>query len=84
MNQIDRHDTFIEGPLYQSRKKVFPQSVSGRFRSIKWRFMAFAFGLYYLGSEAVRHPLQKLHPATRAGLIEIARQLDALVLRWGH
>ena len=48
MNQIDRQDTFIEGPLYQSRKKVFPQSVSGRFRSIKWRFMAFALGLYYL------------------------------------
>ncbi len=48
MYQIDRHDTFIEGPLYQSRKKLFPQSVSGRFRSIKWRFMAFALGLYYL------------------------------------
>ena len=37
-----------------------------------------------IGSEAVRHPLQKLHPTTRAGLIEIARQLDPLVLRWGH
>jgi cytochrome c oxidase accessory protein FixG len=48
MNQIDRQDTFIEGPLYQSRKKVFPQAVSGRFRRIKWRFMAFALGLYYL------------------------------------
>jgi 2-keto-3-deoxy-L-arabinonate dehydratase len=37
-----------------------------------------------IGSEAVRHPLQKLHPMTRAGLIEIARQLDPLVLRWGR
>jgi 2-keto-3-deoxy-L-arabinonate dehydratase len=37
-----------------------------------------------IGSEAVRHPLQKLHPMTRAGLIEIARQLDPMVLRWGH
>jgi 2-keto-3-deoxy-L-arabinonate dehydratase len=37
-----------------------------------------------IGSEAVRHPLQPLHPMTRAGLIEIARQLDAMVLRWGH
>jgi 4-hydroxy-tetrahydrodipicolinate synthase len=37
-----------------------------------------------IGSEAVRHPLQKLHPTTRAGLIEIARQLDPMVLRWGH
>ncbi|MVT64822.1 dihydrodipicolinate synthase family protein [Bradyrhizobium pachyrhizi] len=35
-------------------------------------------------SEAVRHPLQTLHPATRAGLIEIARTLDPVVLRWGR
>ncbi len=35
-------------------------------------------------SAAVRHPLQPLHPATRAGLIEIARRLDPLVLRWGR
>ena len=33
--------------------------------------------------ETVRHPLQPLHPATRAGLIEIATPLDPLVLRWG-
>ena len=37
-----------------------------------------------IGSDAVRHPLQPLHPATRAGLIEIARQLDPVVLRWGR
>jgi 2-keto-3-deoxy-L-arabinonate dehydratase len=36
-----------------------------------------------IGSEAVRHPLQPLHPSTRAGLIEIAQRLDPLVLRWG-
>jgi 2-keto-3-deoxy-L-arabinonate dehydratase len=34
--------------------------------------------------ETVRHPLQPLHPAVRAGLIEIARRLDARVLRWGE
>jgi 4-hydroxy-tetrahydrodipicolinate synthase len=34
-------------------------------------------------SDAVRHPLQPLHPATKAGLIEIAKTLDAAVLRWG-
>jgi len=34
-------------------------------------------------SEAGRHPLAPLHPATRAGLIEIAKGLDPLVLRWG-
>jgi 4-hydroxy-tetrahydrodipicolinate synthase len=33
-------------------------------------------------SGAVRHPLVPLHPAIRAGLIEIARRLDALALRW--
>jgi len=37
-----------------------------------------------IGSDAVRHPLQKVHPATRAGLIEIARSLDPVVLRWGR
>ena len=34
--------------------------------------------------EAPRHPLPALHPDTRAGLIETARRLDPLVLRWGH
>jgi len=29
-----------------------------------------------------RAPLRPLHPAARAGLIEIARRLDAMVLRW--
>jgi 2-keto-3-deoxy-L-arabinonate dehydratase len=33
-------------------------------------------------SEALRHPLQAIHPATRAGLLEVARRLDPLVLRW--
>jgi 2-keto-3-deoxy-L-arabinonate dehydratase len=34
--------------------------------------------------ETVRHPLQPLHPAVRAGLIEIADRLGPLVLRWGR
>jgi 4-hydroxy-tetrahydrodipicolinate synthase len=33
---------------------------------------------------APRAPLAPLHPATRAGLVEIARRLDPLVLRWGR
>ena len=37
-----------------------------------------------IGCEAPRHPVLPLHPATRAGLIEIARRLDPLVLRWGR
>lgn len=36
-----------------------------------------------IASEAPRHPIAPLHPATRAGLIEIARRLDPLVLHWG-
>ncbi|QGZ60002.1 dihydrodipicolinate synthase family protein [Paraburkholderia acidiphila] len=33
--------------------------------------------------ELPRHPLPAMNPATRAELIEIARRLDPLVLRWG-
>lgn len=36
-----------------------------------------------IGSEAVRHPLQKVPPETRDRPFEIARQLDP-VLRWCH
>ena len=35
-----------------------------------------------IGSDAGRHPLAAVHPATRAGLVELARGLDARVLRW--
>jgi len=35
-----------------------------------------------IASDAGRHPLAPLHPQTRAGLIEIARSLNALVLKW--
>jgi 2-keto-3-deoxy-L-arabinonate dehydratase len=33
--------------------------------------------------EAPRHPLAPMHPETRSGLLEVARRLDPLVLRWG-
>jgi 2-keto-3-deoxy-L-arabinonate dehydratase len=33
-------------------------------------------------SEMTRHPVLPLHPATRAGLVEIARRTDPLILRW--
>jgi len=36
------------GPLYVAGKKVYPQSVSGTFRRIKWGLMAFCLGVYYL------------------------------------
>lgn len=37
-----------------------------------------------IACEAPRHPFASLHPATRAGLIETARRLDPMVLRWGR
>jgi len=36
-----------------------------------------------IASDAVRHPFEPLHPATRAGLLEIAETLQPLALRWG-
>lgn len=35
-------------------------------------------------SDVVRHPLDQIHPGTRAGLIELARAVEPLALRWGH
>lgn len=35
-------------------------------------------------SDAVRHPLEALHPATRAGLLELAESVGPLALRWGR
>jgi 4-hydroxy-tetrahydrodipicolinate synthase len=37
-----------------------------------------------IACETGRAPLAPLHPATRAGLVEIARRLDPVVLRWGR
>ncbi len=37
-----------------------------------------------IASDAVRHPFEPLHPATRAGLLEIAEGLQPLALRWGR
>lgn len=35
-------------------------------------------------SDHVRHPLEPLHPATRAGLLELAHEANPLALRWGR
>jgi 2-keto-3-deoxy-L-arabinonate dehydratase len=37
-----------------------------------------------IASDAVRHPLETLPPATRAGLLELAEPLRPLALRWGR
>jgi dihydrodipicolinate synthase/N-acetylneuraminate lyase len=35
-----------------------------------------------IDSDAPRHPFPSMHPAVRAGLLDAARRLDPLVLRW--
>ncbi len=37
-----------------------------------------------IACDAPRRPLRPLHPQTRAGLLELARGLDPLVLRWAN
>ena len=37
-----------------------------------------------IACEAPRHPWPEMHPETRKGLIETARRLDPLVLRWAR
>jgi len=36
-----------------------------------------------IASDHVRHPTRPLHPETRAQLLELARDVDPLALRWG-
>ncbi|MFN0303417.1 MAG: dihydrodipicolinate synthase family protein [Burkholderiales bacterium] len=35
-------------------------------------------------SDAVRHPLEPLHPLTRAGLLELVREVQPVALTWGR
>jgi dihydrodipicolinate synthase/N-acetylneuraminate lyase len=37
-----------------------------------------------IASDRTRPPTPPLHPATRAGLIELARRVGPLILRWAH
>jgi len=37
-----------------------------------------------IACERTRPPMSPLHPATRAGLVELARRLDPLILRWAR
>jgi 4-hydroxy-tetrahydrodipicolinate synthase len=36
-----------------------------------------------IASEHVRHPTRGMHPETRAQLLELAREVDPVALRWG-
>jgi len=42
LEPVDTYD-----PLYAAHKKVYPQSISGTFRRIKWGLMAVCLGIYY-------------------------------------
>jgi 2-keto-3-deoxy-L-arabinonate dehydratase len=37
-----------------------------------------------IASDHVRHPMRPMHPDTRAQLLELAREVDPLALRWGR
>ena len=37
-----------------------------------------------IGSDSGRHPFPAMHPAVRQGLLDAARRLDPMVLRWGR
>src|SRR5262245_29941596 len=37
-----------EGPLYEARRKIYPQRVSGTFRRVKWAVVALTLAIYYL------------------------------------
>ena len=37
-----------DGPLYAARKQLYPQSVSGTYRRIKWAVLIATLAVYYL------------------------------------
>lgn len=40
-------ETFIDGPLYVSAKRIYPQRVQGTYRQIKWALLFFCLAVYY-------------------------------------
>ena len=41
-------EEFIEGPLYEAARKVYPRHVSGFFRQVKWAVLVVTLSIYYL------------------------------------
>jgi cytochrome c oxidase accessory protein FixG len=37
-----------DAPLYQARRKIYPQSVSGTYRRVRWIVLLVTLGIYYL------------------------------------
>jgi cytochrome c oxidase accessory protein FixG len=57
-------------PLYEARKRIHPQSVTGTFRRIKWALLVVTLGLYYL-LPFLRWP-RGPHEPSQAVLIDLA------------
>jgi cytochrome c oxidase accessory protein FixG len=41
-------DDYVDGPLYASAKRIYPQSIKGFYRRIKWFVLCVTLGIYYL------------------------------------
>jgi len=41
-------DEWDDAPLYEARRKIYPQRVSGTYRRIKWAVLLVTLGIYYL------------------------------------
>src|SRR5688572_11396631 len=49
MNKVVTPESLApDAPLYEARRKIYPQSVSGTYRRIKWALLAICLGIYYL------------------------------------
>ena len=42
------NETSSQSPLYAARTHIYPRSVRGRFRRLKWGVVALAYGVYFL------------------------------------
>ena len=45
---FDPHSDEPDLPLYEARKQIYPQSVTGTYRRIKWIILAVTLGIYYI------------------------------------
>ena len=59
--QVEAVNKAVDRPLYASRKKIHPQRVKGKFRTIKWFMMAFTLGIYYIALYTLQPLWQKLY-----------------------
>jgi hypothetical protein len=46
--RLQTHDDIPDLPLYAAAPKVYPQSVHGTYRRIKWILLVVTLGIYYL------------------------------------